>query len=319
MMMKKITAVFAALAIVGVSVTPSQAADQLVIAIVDSGFDTSLLGDSVIQEVCVLGFNIGCNNYKGLDVGPGSAGTTSKLRDRYLSDWGHGTDMALAALALNPETKFVLIRNAKVFNQVAIQGGEKDLEAALQWVEDNAAAYGIDAVSVSRGDHRYVAKGGGDSAQFQRIVDLYSKIIDRFVSRGISGKSVDGLIAMRDKYQEKLDNATLLECPASVALSTNVSDLLLMNIPTFVAAGNDGSRSYLDTPACIDAVFAVSAADDQGQLLKNSNFSSTKTDFVMNAPNTSTATIKMAVTWGMGLAESGLPMAGTNASVVLAN
>lgn len=294
---KSLIAVFAALGLV-FTATPAvnaETSDAPVVAIIDSGFDTSQLGDSVIQEACVVAF-WGCGT-QAVQVGPGTSGTTNQIKARYLKDWQHGTDMALAMLEVNPNTKFVLIRNAKVYGNVVAMGSKKDFTAALQWVEDNAEQYGIDAVSFSRGSHTYVSRGGGDTRVFERIISRYERLIEIYTRVGITGPIIDRFESMIKKYEDRIAAAGNIECPAPAETDQNIKDLLSVGIPTFIAAGNNSSKRYIDTPACLDSAVAVSASDNTGELLKASNFSATLTDYIVAAPNTSTATARMAAMW----------------------
>lgn len=296
---KSLIAVFAALGML-FAATPAvnaEPADEQVVAIIDAGFDAERFGDSVILEACVLAFSFGCNTISsGLEIGPGAAGTENELKSRYHDDWEHGNLMAEAVLEANPNAKLILIRNAKVFNNVMMKATSKDFDASIKWVEDNAELYGIDAVSYSMASHRYVAKGGGNVTVYERIVKIYDRLIDRYESRGLTS-SVARFKALRDKYQAKIDNAGSIACPVPQATVDNIKDLSDMGIPTFIAAGNNADKFNVSSPACVDEAVTVSSGDGNGGLLGSSNFSPTKTDFIVTAPNTSTATAKLAGMW----------------------
>lgn len=325
-MIKKTTnKLLAIFAIVGIGLTGSatasaEEADSQVVAIIDAGFDAERFGDSVILEACVLKFNYGCNNHQGLELGEGAAGspTSHTLKDRYLEDWNHGNLMAEAVLRENPDAKLILIKNGKVFGNVMMKASLKDFDASIAWVKENAERYGIDAVSYSMASHRYVAKGGGNTASYQRIVDMYNKFIERYEAMGINAS---WMIGIRDKYQAKIDAGSNVVCPVPKLTQDNIEELYNAGIPTFIAAGNNADKGYVSNPACADSAIAVSAAESNGALRSSSNFSPTKTDFLVPAPNTSTATAKLAGAWvaNPGIAESGTPVGDTNALLVLNN
>jgi len=317
---KSLIAVFAALGLV-FTATPAvnaEPADQQVVAIIDAGFDAERFGDSVILEACVLRFNYGCNNHKGLELGEGAAGspTSDTLKERYLEDWDHGNLMAEAVLAANPDAKLVLIKNGKVFGNVMMKASLKDFDASIAWVEENAEKYGIDAVSYSMASHRYVAKGGGNTARYQRMVDTYNRFIVLYESMGMN---VSWLTGLRDKYQAKIDAGSNVVCPVPQATQNNIAALASVGIPTFIAAGNNADKDYVSNPACADAAFAVSSADSSGSLNRSTNFSPTKTDFVVPGPNTSTATASLAGAWSADsrVTERGAPVPNSNALLVI--
>lgn len=129
--MKKVSFVSAiALAAVSlVGMAPAQAAQVDTIAIIDTQFEGANVGTNV-TNICVTA----CTN-------------NSAPRNKTQSDnQKHGVAMAEIVRKSNPGAHLVLIRagSTKV-GEVTSQG----LLAALQWVDQNAAAYGIDVVSIS--------------------------------------------------------------------------------------------------------------------------------------------------------------------------
>lgn len=321
---KKVLSIFA---IVGLSFTGSVAAsaeeqDQQVVAIIDAGFDAERFGDSVILEACILAYSFGCNDIsEGFETGPGAAGATSEVLPRYQEKWNHGNLMAQAVLDANPNAKLILIKNAKVFGGRMLNATHNDFKASMKWIAENADEYGIDAVSYSMGSHRYVAQGGGSVDRYQRMVDTYQRFIDRYQSMGMPESSYGWLINLKEKYEAKIANAGTVKCPTMPVTTSSIESLAAQGIPTFIAAGNNADKDYISRPACIDAAVAVSSADSNGNLLRASNFSSTKTDFVVPAPDTSTATAKLAGAWvaNPSISESGTPVGDSNALLVLNN
>lgn len=156
--MKK-TSLFLAVAIASLGVSPAIAAEHPTVAIIDSGFDTSLI-DNVIAEACIVTISYGCNNGKLVDESTGASGTPIKIMKNWKSEWSHGSKMAGVVNQINPNANLVLIRNALVLKSGAVNiGGDKEFEAALEWVIANKDKYNITAVSFSRASNRYTKKG----------------------------------------------------------------------------------------------------------------------------------------------------------------
>lgn len=297
---KSLIAVFAALGMVFTAspAVNAEPADEQVVAIIDAGFEAERFGDSVILEACILAYSFGCNDIsKGFETGPGAAGSTTEVLPRYQEKWNHGNLMAEAVLKANPNAKLILIKNAKVFGGRMLNATHNDFKASMEWIAENAEEYGIDAVSYSMASHRYVAQSGGNTASYQRIVDIYTRMIDSYKAKGRPENRYSWMIKLRDRYQAKIDNAGSVVCPVPQQTVDNISDLADRGIPTFIAAGNNADKNNVSRPACVEQAVTVSAGDGNGDLLSSSNFSATVTDFIVTAPNTSTATAKLAGMW----------------------
>jgi len=143
--MKKL---FIVLTLIAASVVPAHADAPQAIAIIDNGANTSLFGDRVAYEVCVLSNGYKCPNGLSTMEGKGAAvlpPTTNK-------DFNHGTEMASLVLRFNPTVKIIPIRivgmtgmgNPALYNL-------DDVQNALNWVVANRAKYNIVAVSISQG------------------------------------------------------------------------------------------------------------------------------------------------------------------------
>jgi hypothetical protein len=292
--MKKIIALLSIVLLTSFGATPASAEVEHSIAVIDTGFDLDGFEDNIVAEACVIDKRTGCNNRSGLDVSPGASQKTKRVASRYQSDWDHGSDMVRAILSENPEANIVTVRNSAVIGSLVIPGGESDLVKALGWVLDNAERYNIVAVSFSRGDHKYVSKNR-DLLRARATVKSMQSLVDTLTSRGASESR---LAIYKSKLQKAIDKeqAIVVPCSASAELSSSVSELLLAGIPVIVATGNDSDKRFVDSPACIEDSISVTASEDSDKILSIANVSST-TDFAVVAPNTSTATAKLAGIW----------------------
>lgn len=280
--MKKILVGLVAAVFTVAGVAPTQAAEFKTVAIIDSGFNAELFGDSVIEEVCIVAASIGCNNRSGLDVGPGAASSPVQLRSFQMNDWNHGNQMAEVAIAANPDVKVLLIRNSKIFGKRMYLGTENDFAAALEWVDDNASTYNVVAVSFSRGSHSYASSGS--TTRLKSLIRLYTSMHDRLVRLNRSQSLINYYANKIAGFQAQLDAAGPVPCKYNQATEDAIVSLKTNNIATFIATGNDGDKVNIDTPACIEDAISVATlakyGNDDGtyNLALNTNASST-TDF----------------------------------------
>lgn len=293
--MKKLIIAFVALLSI-FSVVPAQATTPNTIVIIDSGFNTTGFTTNVVEEVCITTTS-GCNNGTNFQIGSGSSQTTISIASRYVSDWNHGTLMAQSAIEVNPNINLILIRNARVYSSGNILfGNESSLEAALQWVSDNADTYNIVGVSMSRGSHTYVLNDGATRKQLTYL-QVYNKHLDKMGNDPKFQASINKFTKMLSDAKIVMNSLPSLACPASNTVRSLVVQLAQQNIATMFATGNDSNSRYVDSPACIDESIAV-AASGNGKILSTSNISS-NTDFAVNAPNTSVATARFAAKWSL--------------------
>jgi hypothetical protein len=156
--MKKTSILIGAM-LVSFIATPVQATESPTVAIIDSGFDTSVI-NNIVAEACILTLKSGCNNGSGFQEGLGSASSVIPIRANWVSEWKHGTKMASIVNQINPNARLILIRNAAVIPSGSVNiGGEKDFNLALDWVIKNKAKYNISAVSFSRGSNTVTKSG----------------------------------------------------------------------------------------------------------------------------------------------------------------
>jgi hypothetical protein len=291
--MKKLTLFVAALLVVA-GVSPAQAEQAVTVAVIDSGFDSSKFGDSIVAEVCITA-GAGCNNRTGFEIGQGASGSTVPVNRRSLSDWEHGDFMVSTILSANPNAKILLIRNAKRYGSALLPGNENDLAKALSWVEGNASKYNIVAVSVSRGSHKYVSSNK-EVSRLSNLVSNFKLMIGRLKAINGNPRLVAALEKRLNVHENSLRSLGTIECPANDELKDIISNLQKSNVATIIATGNDASRTYVDYPACIDDAVSVSAYREYGVVAPFANVSS-NTDFVARAGSTSEATATLAGIW----------------------
>lgn len=178
-----ITGIILALA---AGLTPAaQAAEPKTLVIIDSGFNTQLpfLAGKVVDEACFIEYGK-CPNGQASMTGPGAATLTATdgAKDK---SFNHGTQMASVANAVNPSTKFVLVRIiGKSDKGFANTYTTKAVQLALNWVSDNAARLNVGAVSISMG-RAYTEAGCPIELPLQsRIVELKAKNIGVFTAAG---------------------------------------------------------------------------------------------------------------------------------------
>ena len=146
--MKKIVALIAVLFSVVVPVQ-SQAADQKVIAVIDTAINSDKV-QSVIHEVCFTdAIDMVCPNGQFFMEGKGAA--VSKTWPTNVNNATyHGHNMTQVALSVDPDVKIVFVRVANITALGNSGVTAKTLSLGLEWVSKNAEKYSIDAVSISQ-------------------------------------------------------------------------------------------------------------------------------------------------------------------------
>lgn len=166
-------------------VSPVHAAEPKTLVIIDSGFNTKLpfLAGKVVDEACFIEYGK-CPNGQASMTGPGAAtlAATDGAADK---SFNHGTQMASIANAVNPSTKFVLVRIiGKSDKGFANTYTTKAVQLALDWVSANAARLNVGGVSISMG-RAYTEAGCPIELPLQsRIVELKAKNIGVFTAAG---------------------------------------------------------------------------------------------------------------------------------------
>lgn len=290
--MKKIFVIILSLALSVAGLSPSKADSPNIIAIIDTGFNTSGFESSVVEEVCVTA-SLGCNNRTSFEIGLGAAGSKEKIRERSLEDWNHGTLMAQTILSVNPEAKLLLVRNSKTYGGTVLPGTEKDFEAALRWVKENAQKYNVVAISFSRGSHKYVSQNK-EVSRLAGSIKVYESMVARL--KATNNRLASTFEKKLNEMKQQLESFGSISCPTDNNLQNLIADLKTQEIATIVATGNDADKRYADYPACIDEAVAVTASDSFGSLVYVAN-AGPNTDFATEAPTTSEATARLAAKW----------------------
>ena len=232
--MKKVILALLTFALAFTAITPAQAQDERVLAIIDSAINSNNF-PSIIHEVCFTTVkssiptqNMSCPNGELFMEGKGAASapwpTTGPM---WLSNGTyHGDQMVKAALATSPNIKIVFIRvhNVTSIGNSSMPADGSTIVRALDWVNKNASKYSIDAVSVSQSG----------------------------VRRSLAGVVVGPHYACSD--------SSIMN-----SFTSQVSMLTSANIPTFVATGNDRQR-FVGFPACVPGVIGVGALGNATQL-----------------------------------------------------
>jgi hypothetical protein len=295
--MKKIITSVVFVSLLSIGISPAVATQEPSIVIIDSGFNTSLISNNVVEEVCIT-VNSGCNNGSNLHVGPGASGSATNISSRFVSDWNHGTLMAQEAIAVNPNINLILIRNSRVMSSGNVLfGGEAALESTLRWVSDNAERYNIVGVSMSRGSHTYVLNNAVARKQLTYL-QVYNSQLEKMNGQPQFRASIASFTKRLQDATAVMNALPDIACPASNTLRSLVSQLVQKDIATIFATGNDSNTRYVDSPACIDDAIAVAASDASGKTLSKSN-TAPNTDFTTTAPNTSVAAVRLASKWSL--------------------
>lgn len=126
-------------------VSPAQAEDQKVVAVIDTAIDSSK-NSSIIYEVCINSEYSTCNNGTKFQEGNGSA----NLSNWKISGIDHGFNVVQVYNLVSPNTKIVFIRTSEITPSNTLRLDARSLPLALDWVSKNASKYSIDAVSISQ-------------------------------------------------------------------------------------------------------------------------------------------------------------------------
>lgn len=150
-MKKLLTAVLLATTII-VPTQIAQAADEKVLAIIDTAIDSSKV-PAVIYEACFAqsGTNTSCPNGTGFMEGKGAAVLQKTPSAASVNNFNHGTNMTKTALLTSPDIKIVFIRIAHITDSGSMGvANPESISRAVDWVSKNASKYSIDAVSISQ-------------------------------------------------------------------------------------------------------------------------------------------------------------------------
>lgn len=211
-------------------ITPAQAEDQKVLAIIDTAIDSTKFS-SIIQEVCYTTVksdkpsqDMSCPNGQLFMEGKGAA---SAVWPKSLSSGVyHGDLMVRSALAVNKDIKIVFIRvhNVNSLGNNSTPADGSTILSAMKWVLANGSKYSIDAVSISQ----------------------------------------SGIYSSTDTKTKVTTQGFHYQCGNS-DFSNTVSQLAVNNIPVFAATGNDSLSNIVGFPACVPGVIGVGTVVDQNQ------------------------------------------------------
>ena len=176
---KLITIALSVLLTIVPNAIPANAGSNEVIAIIDTGFNTSLFKDKVIAEYCVVEYTTCPNGQTTMD-GAGAATINFKTTNNTTN---HGTQMLSVINKVNPSAKFVLVRIvAYLPNGTPYLYTNGAVKSALDWVAANQSKYGITVVNVSQG--KIFANCGVPAGTAETIALLKSKNVAVIASAG---------------------------------------------------------------------------------------------------------------------------------------
>ena len=92
-------------------------------------------------------------------------------------------------------------------------------------------------------------------------------------------KNLYNIQAVSMSQSANVKNGGYSYCPNLFDLSEKISDLYLAEIPVFLPTGNNGHKSKINWPACIDQSIAVGGATENNSIAVWSNVDINKTDF----------------------------------------
>jgi hypothetical protein len=229
--MKKVLLSLLTIALAFTAIAPAQAQDERVLAIIDSAINSNNF-PSIIHEVCFT--TVKSKNPKQNMSCPngelfmeGKGAASATWPTNLNSGTFHGDTMVKSALTVNPNLKIVFIR---VHNITSLGAG-------------SAPADGSTIFSALDWVNKNASKYSIDA-----------------VSVSMSGIHTD----LRTRVQSLHPGCTN---PSILNPFTNqVSQLNAINIPTFVATGNNGSRTLVGFPSCVPGVIGVGALGNATQL-----------------------------------------------------
>ena len=168
-------------------ISPAQAEDQKVLAIIDTAINSSK-HPSVIYEACFTSGNAtGCPNKTNFMEGPGSASAPWPTNQN--SGTYHGDAMVKTALVTNPNVKIVFVRYADVSAAGNSLNTQEALVKAIAWVSNNAEKYSIDAVSISQSSisSGNLTRCSTDTTTINAVSSLNAKNVPVFAATGNDG------------------------------------------------------------------------------------------------------------------------------------
>lgn len=254
--MKKVLLALLSIAIAFTAITPAQAQDERVLAVIDTAINSNNFG-SIIHEVCfttvtsnIASQNMSCPNGELFMEGKGAASAPwpASLNNATY----HGDTMVKAALTVNPSLKIVFIR----FNDVTVSGNSrgdvKALTSAIKWVSENASKYSIDALSISQSSvsTNNLSRCTSDTETINAVSSLSSNNVPVFVATGNDKRRdvvgfpacVNGVVGVG-----ALGNATQLETATNTGPGLDMVSLGKVRVTKYNGSPTDTSGSSVAT------------------------------------------------------------------------
>ena len=237
--MKKTLVALLSIAIAFTALAPAQAQDQKVLAILDTAINSKNF-PSIIHEVCFTTVkstnpkqNMSCPNGEFLMEGPGAASAPWPTTAQGWQNNGtyHGDRMVKSALATNPNIKIVFIR---IHNVTAL------------------------------GNSSTPTNGDTILRALEWVTANASKYSIDAVSVSQAGISTN-LTTKKKSPHLGCTTPSILN-----SFTSQVSKLNMINVPTFVATGND-RQAFVGFPACVPGVVGVGALWTENQLELDTN------------------------------------------------
>ena len=228
--MKKVLLALLSIALAFTAMQPSQAQDERVLAIIDSAINSNNF-PSIIHEVCFT-------TVKSSDLSQNMSCPNGELfmegKGAASGKWPlnlngaifHGDSMVKAALTVNPKLKIVFIRVHNVTS----------LGASSAPTDGSTILSALDWINKNSSKYSIDA-----------------------VSVSMSGITTEIKTKTQSLHYGCTDPSILNP------FTSQVSQLNAANIPTFVATGNNGSKTIVGFPACVSGVIGVGALGNATQ------------------------------------------------------
>jgi hypothetical protein len=182
--MKKVLLALLSIAIAFTALSPAQAEDQKVLAIIDSAINSNNF-PSIIHEVCyTINKDWACPNGELYMEGKNAASAPWPVDQ--ISAVYHGDMMVKSALTVNPNLKIVFIRYRDIRKDGSSRGETEAMTKAISWVSKNASKYSIDALSISFGSATTgnLERCTADTATINAIASLTTNNVPVFIATG---------------------------------------------------------------------------------------------------------------------------------------
>lgn len=192
------------------------------LAILDTALDTSIpsISSKVVAEVCILDWP-SCPNKKSFMEGVGSSVLPMSMLST--NNFNHGTQMASAAIAANPNLNIVFVRIVGNTTKGGQQTyGLNTLVNALTWVNNNKAKYNIVAVASAHATNAPVIKRPAGTAYCSATP--LDAVISNLNNSGVPVFFPSGNSAGNAKMQGKI------EWPACISQSIAVGGVETLNL-----------------------------------------------------------------------------------------